>query len=87
MRTPAKHHAVMARDRQRSNLLPEDLVTYLVPARPMVQSCPICGSELIRVHRRLMDRVVSIFTPVHRFRCTAAGCGYECNVRKEDERA
>jgi hypothetical protein len=44
--------------------------------------CPECGSGLIRVRRRPVDRLLSAFGPVRRFRCSGMGCVYEGNVAK-----
>jgi len=47
-----------------------------------VHPCPRCGSRLFRMHRRLSDRLLSLVTPMRRFRCTSVQCGYECTVPK-----
>ena len=39
--------------------------------------CPACGGELTRVHRHALDRWVSLFRSVHRYRCLDPGCGWE----------
>lgn len=36
--------------------------------------CPDCGAALVRVHRHLLDRWVSVFRSVHRYRCTSRTC-------------
>ncbi|MBL8438589.1 MAG: hypothetical protein JNM61_10360 [Zoogloeaceae bacterium] len=47
------------------------------PARPC---CPACGgTTFLRVRRRLVDRILRWFRPVHRFRCDTARCGWEGN--------
>ena len=38
--------------------------------------CPRCGGGLQRVHRQSIDRAVSIFVPVRRYRCTHRDCGW-----------
>jgi hypothetical protein len=38
--------------------------------------CPRCGGELQRVHRRSIDRAISIFVPVRRYRCNNRECGW-----------
>jgi len=43
--------------------------------------CPVCGSSVRRVPRRLLDRVVNLLWEVKRFRCANAMCGWEGNVR------
>jgi hypothetical protein len=43
--------------------------------------CPRCGStDLQRVHRRLLDRLLSLVRPVYRFRCADPHCAWEGNV-------
>ena len=49
-------------------------------------ACPRCGSRFIRRHRRFADRLLSVFSPVRRYRCTSARCRYECNVPKSGSR-
>ena len=39
--------------------------------------CPNCGGTLVRVKRRLIDRVLHLFKPTKRFRCEWLGCGWE----------
>jgi hypothetical protein len=50
-------------------------------SRPCV--CPQCNAPLDRVHRRIVDRLASWITPVHRYRCRMKGwgCGWEGNLR------
>jgi hypothetical protein len=36
--------------------------------------CPQCKGEIHRVHRRVMDRVISWVVPVHRYRCSNPAC-------------
>ncbi|HRD97913.1 MAG TPA: hypothetical protein PLA97_16110, partial [Rubrivivax sp.] len=38
--------------------------------------CPDCGAALVRVHRHMLDRWVSVFRSVHRYRCTSRTCGW-----------
>jgi uncharacterized protein with PIN domain len=53
-----------------------------VPSRHP-DSCPRCNGSVLRVRRRFVDRLVSLITPVHRFRCRAKGwgCDWEGNRR------
>lgn len=46
--------------------------------------CPDCGSSLERVHRDAIDRWVSLFRSVHRYRCTDPACGWEGLLGRED---
>jgi hypothetical protein len=39
--------------------------------------CPACGSPLERLHRHALDRWVSLFRAVHRYRCTDPACAWE----------
>lgn len=44
--------------------------------------CPKCSGPVIRVHRRLIDRLVSMITLAHRYRCRehGLGCDWEGNL-------
>lgn len=44
------------------------------PCRP---ACPRCKSGLVRIRRRLVDRIVSAIFPVRRYRCLAFFCCWE----------
>jgi len=46
-------------------------------------ACPRCDAPLDRVQRRIVDRLVSWFTPVRRYRCRMKGwsCDWEGNLR------
>jgi len=45
--------------------------------------CPRCNAPLDRVQRRIVDRVRSWISPVHRYRCRMKGwsCDWEGNLR------
>ena len=45
-------------------------------------ACPRCGKDIERTGRRTIDRALSIFVPVLRFRCTAAVCEWEGNIKR-----
>jgi hypothetical protein len=46
--------------------------------------CPKCGAQdLTRIPRRLIDRVLALFTGVRRFRCTHVECLWEGNLRSK----
>jgi len=45
--------------------------------------CPACGLPLVRLHRHALDRWISVFRSVHRYRCTDASCGWEGLVGRE----
>ncbi|MCU0500733.1 MAG: hypothetical protein MUC51_03025 [Anaerolineae bacterium] len=38
--------------------------------------CPRCGGELQRVHRNAIDRAISVFVSVRRYRCANRDCGW-----------
>lgn len=40
-------------------------------------TCPLCLTQMDRVHRHFADRCLSLFVPVARYRCAAAGCSWE----------
>jgi hypothetical protein len=44
------------------------------------RSCPRCNGAVYRVPRRFIDRCVSLFKPVHRYRCSEMGCQWEGNL-------
>lgn len=46
-------------------------------------SCPRCGGSIYRIRRRFVDRVISLFTAVRRYRCTDCDCRWEGNLRPE----
>lgn len=37
-------------------------------------ACPRCGSTMHRSHRHLLDRVISAYVPVRRYRCSSKTC-------------
>ena len=43
--------------------------------------CPRCNGAAYRIRRRLIDRIVSLLTPIHRYHC-ANYCGWEGNLRE-----
>lgn len=45
------------------------------------RSCPHCGGYIVRVRRRMRDRIFSIFITVHRYRCQYFPCQWEGNIR------
>lgn len=48
-----------------------------------VPTCPLCGNRgLIRIHRRPIDRLLSLFVDVYRFRCQQFECQWEGNLTK-----
>ena len=45
-------------------------------------ACPSCGGGgLVRVHRRIVDRLLGAFVSIRRVRCSNFLCGYEGNLR------
>ena len=45
------------------------------------RECPMCGGPALRIRRRLIDRLVSLVIPVHRYQCQMATCGWHGNLR------
>lgn len=43
--------------------------------------CPKCGGQVWQVHRRRLDRWLSSWVRVHRYRCGDARCRWEGNFR------
>lgn len=43
--------------------------------------CPLCGEHAKRIHRRFIDRLISIFTPVQRYQCQNFSCSWKGNIR------
>ncbi|MBI5257178.1 MAG: hypothetical protein HY855_11815 [Burkholderiales bacterium] len=50
---------------------------------PDGKHCPDCGAALVRVHRHVVDRWVSLFRSVHRYRCTNPGCEWQGLLGRE----
>ena len=46
--------------------------------------CPNCDAKLIRTPRRPMDRLLSLFIPLQRFRCTHFQCQWVGNIRLDE---
>jgi hypothetical protein len=46
-----------------------------------VRRCPLCHSSINRIPRRFVDLVLSLFTPVQRYRCRSFSCDWEGNLR------
>jgi hypothetical protein len=45
-------------------------------------ACPQCRGALVRIPRRFSERLVSLFTPLRRYRCPSHTCGWEGNLRQ-----
>jgi hypothetical protein len=45
------------------------------------QPCPVCNAPTHRISRRFIDRLLSIFMPVRRYRCQSMKCTWEGNLR------
>jgi len=43
--------------------------------------CPACGLGIERIARRWPDRLLSVWLPVRRYRCTGDRCGWHGNLR------
>jgi hypothetical protein len=42
--------------------------------------CPQCGDTVLRIHRRVIDRLYSLYHPVYRYQCTSLECGWQGNM-------
>lgn len=49
------------------------------------QVCPRCKGYVIRVPRRLVDRLVSLLLPRQRYACQSMACHWEGNLRPAAE--
>jgi hypothetical protein len=49
--------------------------------------CPHCGGAVVRIRRLAVDRLLSLVSPRHRFRCAAFGCGWEGTLRLKGPRS
>ena len=45
--------------------------------------CPVCGGPVEKLHRHALERFISIFYSVHRYRCTRVGCGWEGAMHRD----
>ncbi len=52
--------------------------------KPTMPLCPLCGSSVERVHRRFLDRLLSLVRPIRRYRCKGFHCNWEGNLRRPD---
>ncbi len=43
--------------------------------------CPNCAGYTQRIHRRYVDRLMSVVVPVKRYKCHDYHCGWKGNVR------
>lgn len=50
-------------------------------AGPGKHTCPSCNGSLVRAWRRPIDRFMTQFVPVHRYRCVSFACRWEGNFR------
>lgn len=63
----------------------EGSVTVSYYKRKECYACPRCSGSVVRIKRRLRDRLLSmLFVKVHRFRCEALGCSWEGNRKAID---
>jgi hypothetical protein len=44
--------------------------------RYSARTCPLCGKDLRRTHRRRRDRILNLYVPVRRYRCRNRDCGW-----------
>ena len=50
-------------------------------------TCPVCNGQLLRTRRRAVDRLSSLFVPVHRYRCHVFSCQWVGNFGTQADRA
>ncbi len=64
--------------------MPSDLIPIPLRLLDAASSypCPLCKGATYRIHRRLVDLFVNIFTPINRYRCTQYCCHWEGNLRR-----
>ena len=43
--------------------------------------CPLCAGYATRIRRRRIDRFISLFKPVYRYRCQNYYCQWRGNIR------
>ncbi len=48
--------------------------------------CPRCGGYALRIRRRRVDRLISIFKPVQRYKCQQYNCSWQGNIGVSDDR-
>jgi hypothetical protein len=53
---------------------------------PHGRACPRCHSAVFNVSRRLTDLILSLFTPVRRYRCISMKCSWEGTLREKKSR-
>jgi len=44
------------------------------------RTCPKCGDAVLRVHRRIIDHIYSLYRPVYRYQCTSLECAWRGNL-------
>ena len=61
--------------------------SFAAPISPHARTagpiCPECRAILNRLPRRLIDRLMSIVYPVHRYRCRSFLCGWQGTLRSK----
>jgi len=81
--TRAKHPTMPSSSPEENALRarPIDKYSYY-PAQHLAHGsvCPRCNAPVDRVRRRVIDRLLSLFTPVQRYRCHAMDCDWEGNL-------
>ena len=51
------------------------------------RTCPKCGDFVLRIHRRVIDRLYSLHHPVYRYQCTSLECGWQGNLPQRPQLA
>lgn len=52
-----------------------------VASDPKSRRCPVCHGTTNRIPRGFLDLLISLFTPVQRYRCRTFGCEWEGIIR------
>ncbi len=53
----------------------------------MSSECPICGSTLERIHRKPLERMLSSFVSIRRYRCPNSECNWKGRFIEPKKRA
>ncbi len=65
-----------------NNIYCENLVLNLVRIMMATTNCkcPRCAGYTVRIRRRYSDRIISLFSPVHRYQCQDYNCKWQGKV-------
>lgn len=63
------------------SIISADRSAYAASSQTGRLLCPHCLGSLSRVRRDLLDRLISVFVPVRRYRCPTMRCEWEGLLR------